>query len=226
MVRPQFILSSERVFGEWSQNPCYLQGKKSHLLEKFSPEDDRTHVAASNRTVSPTHYQRAILAPVGQYVRYSFVWESSIWQRLRVSIASVSCLKIPRLTCYHMYCQESKIHTSISRVQAHSCSQNRNTVQLSIAWVYLCLPVGLVVRVSASRVAGLGFDSRLHHGDISGSGRTSDLEIGPPVATLPGVWCYRPSPLTGLPDVSILWLGEIESWIYNFYLRVAAHKIE
>ena len=26
-TRPRFILSSERVLGEWSQNPCYLQGK-------------------------------------------------------------------------------------------------------------------------------------------------------------------------------------------------------
>ena len=32
-------------------------------LEKFSSEEDRTHDAASSRTVSPTHYQRAIPAP-------------------------------------------------------------------------------------------------------------------------------------------------------------------
>ena len=29
----QFILSSERVFREWSQNLCELQGKISHLPE-------------------------------------------------------------------------------------------------------------------------------------------------------------------------------------------------
>ena len=33
--------------------------------EKFSPEEDRTLDAASSRTASPTHYQRAIPAPLG-----------------------------------------------------------------------------------------------------------------------------------------------------------------
>ena len=32
---------------------------KSHLPEKFSPEEYRTHVAASSRAASPTQYQRA-----------------------------------------------------------------------------------------------------------------------------------------------------------------------
>ena len=32
---PQFILSSERVLGEWSQNSCYLQGKNPLYLEKI-----------------------------------------------------------------------------------------------------------------------------------------------------------------------------------------------
>ena len=33
---------------------------KSPLLEKFSPEEDRTHGTATSRTANPTHYQRAI----------------------------------------------------------------------------------------------------------------------------------------------------------------------
>ena len=33
-TRPGLTLSSKRVFVEWSQNPCYLQGKKSLLQEK------------------------------------------------------------------------------------------------------------------------------------------------------------------------------------------------
>ena len=37
--------------------------EKSPLLEKFSPEECRTHDAASNRTASPAHYLRAIPAP-------------------------------------------------------------------------------------------------------------------------------------------------------------------
>ena len=59
-------------------------------------------------------------------------------------------------------------------------------------------------------------------GIFSGS---SDLKIGSPVATLPGAWRYRVSAWTGRPGVSILWLGEMESWICNFCLSVAARKI-
>ena len=54
---------------------------------------------------------------------------------------------------------------------------------------------------------------------------TSDLKIGTPVATLPGAWHYRVSAGTGRPGVSILWLGEVESLICNFYLSVATRKI-
>ena len=39
---------------------------------------------------------------------------------------------------------------------------------------------------------------------LSGSSHTSDLNIGIPVATLPGAWCCRVSPGTGRPGVSIL----------------------
>ena len=49
--------------------------------------------------------------------------------------------------------------------------------------------------------------------------------IGTPVATLPGAWRYRVSAGTGWPGVSILWLGEVERWICNFCLSVAARKI-
>ena len=61
--------------------------------------------------------------------------------------------------------------------------------------------------------------------DFSGSSHTSDLKIGTPVATLSGAWHYRVSTGTGRPGVSILWLGEIDSLICNFYLSVAARKI-
>ena len=36
-TRPRFMLSSEIVLGEWSQNPCYLQGK-NRLDWKNSPQ--------------------------------------------------------------------------------------------------------------------------------------------------------------------------------------------
>ena len=45
------------------------------------------------------------------------------------------------------------------------------------------------------------------------------------MATLPGAWRYRVSAGTGRPGVSILWLGEMESLVCNFYLGVAARKI-
>ena len=86
--------------------------------------------------------------------------------------------------------------------------------------------VGLVVKASASGAEDLGSESRLRR-DFSRSSHTSDSKIGTPVADLPGAWHYRVSAGTGQPGVSILWLGEVESLICNFYLSdcVAAHKI-
>ena len=85
--------------------------------------------------------------------------------------------------------------------------------------------LGLVVKSSASRAEDPGFESRLRWDFFPGLSHTSDLKIGTPVATLPGAWCYRVSAGTGRPGVRILWLGEMESLICNFYLKVAAHKI-
>ena len=62
-------------------------------------------------------------------------------------------------------------------------------------------------------------------GIFSGLSHTSDFKIGTPVATLPGAWRYRVGAGTGRPGVSILWLGEVESWICIFYRSVAARKI-
>ena len=86
-----------------------------------------------------------------------------------------------------------------------------------------CL-AGLVVKAFASEAEDSGFESGLHQ-DISGLSHASDFKIGFQVATLPGAWCYRVSAGTGWPGVSILWLGEVESLICNFYLSVAARKI-
>ena len=84
--------------------------------------------------------------------------------------------------------------------------------------------VGLVIRrpPREQKIPGLNPDcARI----FSGSSHTSDLKIGTPVATLPGAWRYRASAGAGQPGVSILWLGEMESLICNFYLSVAARKI-
>ena len=59
--------------------------------------------------------------------------------------------------------------------------------------------------------------------DFSRSSYTSDIDT--PAAALPSAWCYRVSTRTGLPSVSILWLGEIESLICDFYLSVVAHTV-
>ena len=83
---------------------------------------------------------------------------------------------------------------------------------------------GLMVKASAQRLEDPGLESRLRR-DFSGLSQTSDLKIGTPVATLPGVWRYRVSAGTGRPGVSILCLGEVECLICNFYLCVAARKI-
>ena len=84
---------------------------------------------------------------------------------------------------------------------------------------------GLVVKVSASRAADPGFDSCLRHGDFSGLNHTSDLKIDIPVAALRGAWWYRVSAGTGWPGVSILWLGEVESLICNFYLSMGTRTL-
>ena len=84
--------------------------------------------------------------------------------------------------------------------------------------------VGLVVR-RPPRERKIPASNPACDGIFSGSSHTSDLKNGTPVATLPGAWRYRVSAGTGRPDASILWLGEMESWICNFYLSVAARNI-
>ena len=82
--------------------------------------------------------------------------------------------------------------------------------------------VGIVVKGSTSRAENPEFSSHLRRGDFSGSSHTSDIKIDTPVATLPGAWRYRVSAGIGWPGVGILSLGEVESWICNLCLSVAA----
>ena len=63
-------------------------------------------------------------------------------------------------------------------------------------------------------------------GIFPGSSHTSDLRTGTPAATLPGAWRHGVSAGIGWSGVSILWLGEMESWICNFCLSVAACRTE
>ena len=66
----------------------------------------------------------------------------------------------------------------------------------------LCF-VGLVVR-RPPRERKVPGSNPACAGIFSGSSHTSDLNIGTPVATLPGAWRYRVSAGTGQPGVSIL----------------------
>ena len=68
--------------------------------------------------------------------------------------------------------------------------------------VLYCL-IGLVVKASALRAEGPGFESACA-GIFPGSSHTSDFKTGTPVATLPGAWRYRVSAGNGRPGVSIL----------------------
>ena len=84
--------------------------------------------------------------------------------------------------------------------------------------------VGLVVRRPPQERKILGSNPACAR-IFSRSSHTSDSKIGTPVATLPGARSYRVRAGTGWPGVSILWLGEMESLICNFYLSVAAREI-
>ena len=63
--------------------------------------------------------------------------------------------------------------------------------------------VGLVVRRLPRERKILG-SNPAGGGIFSASSHTSDLNIGTPVATLPGAWRYRVSAGIGRPGVSIL----------------------
>ena len=63
--------------------------------------------------------------------------------------------------------------------------------------------VGLVIR-RPPRERKIPGSNPACAGIFSGSSHTSDLNIGTPVATLPGAWRYRVSTRTGRPGVSIL----------------------
>ena len=162
----------------------------------------------------------------------SFCWFSlpSLWW------ASLICVR------YHCTCVQCTGRTTAACASTHCltwwCALTSLTPSLRrlptvVSWIqwglfslYLCgnRLVGLVVR-RPPRERKVPGSHPACGGIFSGSSHTSDLNIGTPVATLPGAWRYRVSAGTGRPGVSILWLGEMESWICNFYLSVAARKI-
>ena len=139
-------------------------------------------------------------------------------------------------------CQHLQLPYSISpwntyrMLFGHKATKKQHFICIKLDWCwkfsvcdqYFCRNryrlVGLVVR-RPPRERKVPGSNPACAGIFSGSSHTSDLNIGTPVATLPGAWHYRVSAGTGQPGVSILWLGEMESLICNFYLGVAARKI-
>ena len=104
-------------------------------------------------------------------------------------------------------------------VLLQSSHHSLRVVPWSRGWHCLCLChvytdrlVGLVVRCPPQERKIPGSNPACA-GIFSGS---SHSKIGTP---------YRVSTGTGQPGVSILWLGEVERWICNFYLSVAARKL-
>ena len=65
-TRPQFTLSSERVLGEWGQNPCEL--RRNPPPPTRGSEEGWTHNTASRRTASPTHYRLNYSGPTVQWL--------------------------------------------------------------------------------------------------------------------------------------------------------------
>ena len=147
------------------------------------------------------------------WVRWK-VWSAtsiSVWQHINFSEQirpwdTLAC-------CWDVKQPTNKQNLVFSTTLNHQDLHSRN-----------CL-VGLVVKASALRTEDWRFESRLQQ-NFSRSSHTCDLKIGSLVATLPGAWCYRVSTETGRPSVSILWLSDVESLRCNFYLSVAAGKIE
>ena len=75
---------------------------------------------------------------------------------------------------------------------------------LRLGFVIFYHLVGLVVKVSTLGVEDPEFDFDLRYGDFSGLSHNSDLEIGTPMAILPGAWHYKVSAGTGWLCVKIL----------------------
>ena len=57
-----YTLIRKSFGGEMESGPMLTPREKSPLPKIFSPEEDRTHNAASSRTGSPAYYQGAIAA--------------------------------------------------------------------------------------------------------------------------------------------------------------------
>ena len=153
----------------------------------------------------------------------------SKWLRTKFSFTSVSYLKT---THNEQMGRMSKLPWNAYTPAPHKVNSSRTSEQVISMWNSLLPPIQTdtdrdrsLLCFSLLSFKQVSYREQQMCGDFSRSSHTSDLKIGTPVATLPGTWRYRVSAGTGWFDVSILWLGEVESWICNFYLSVAARAI-
>ena len=167
-----------------------------------------------------------------------YMWNMAWLYVSNIYIMTVHIWHIHVMTGFlHASCHDTKHDILVWWHACHSNNEARAWRWSSLEKSWTCFPtayshqvysayrlVGLVVR-RPPRERKVPGSNPACDGIFSGSSQTSDLKIGTPVATLPGAWRYRVSAGTGRPGVSILWLGEVESWICNFHLSVAARKI-
>ena len=118
----------KEFLGEWSLNPCLLQGKNP-LCRKISPEEDRTHDTVDSE---PKHYQQAIPAPVLPSVVSSCTF--CLW-----SIVPVCCLEIPLQSLNtKMVCIDVKVVRSVIFltfiIQSMPSSSLSSVVNQMIRW--------------------------------------------------------------------------------------------
>ena len=159
-------------------------------------------------------------------IKYFGLPASFSWVTFHVSVTLVCqflSAELPSMYQVLWPASSCQLHSLKKRHRRRESSFGIGLKGMCISSVSLDRLVGLVVKASASRAEDPGFESRLRR-VFSRSSHTSDLKIDTPVATLTGAWHYRVSAGTGRPGVSILWLGEVESWLCNFYLSVAARK--
>ena len=78
----------KELWGNGVRNPR----EKSPVPEEFSPDENRSHNAASSRTASPTHYQWAIPAP-----------RSKVQDTLLCLSKIPHCVPIIKYICIHFY---------------------------------------------------------------------------------------------------------------------------
>ena len=91
-----------KSFEGLESEPMLTPRGKSPLPEIFSPEEDRTHDAASSRTASPTHFQRANPAPVDMTDLGRLTAPVVLsWVRLRWKVNSRSSCAAIRARMHH-----------------------------------------------------------------------------------------------------------------------------